>query len=198
MQPHLDYAFARTVAPTAAAVTRDQVRAQCNVVADDDDELIDDLIAAATELVESDANLALLTQTYQLTRRCWLAGEWQELPRPPLQSVTAVTYYDANEVSQTYAASNYYVDTFRRPGLLWLAAAADRPPLATRPDAVTITYVAGYSSAANLPQRAKRAILLLVGHWYLNREAVLTGINSKQIELAYSSLIDSLRPAAYP
>ena len=38
--------------------------------------------------------------------------------------------------------------------------------------AVTVTVEAGYATADDVPQSLKQAMLLLIGHWYGNREAV--------------------------
>lgn len=42
----------------------------------------------------------------------------------------------------------------------------------------------------------KMAVLLLIGHWYTNREAVVTGTISTALPLAYESLINSYRDIA--
>jgi uncharacterized phiE125 gp8 family phage protein len=44
-----------------------------------------------------------------------------------------------------------------------------------------------------VPQRARQAVRLLAGHWYLNREATVTGSVSGPIDLAYRALVDGLR-----
>jgi hypothetical protein len=53
--------------------------------------------------------------------------------------------------------------------------------------------VAGYYSSNTIPEAIKRAMLLLISHWYVNREAVITGTTSKKIELAVDSLLFSYR-----
>lgn len=197
MNDLLDYALSRTVAPVLSAVTTAEAKKQANVVAEDDDDYVARLVAVATEQVERDSNRALLTQTWQLTRHAFPAGRKLVLPRAPLQSVSSITYLDTAESEQTLAEASYLVDTHREPGVIWLDEDADWPSLvSSRPNAVVITYVAGWTSASEVPQRAKHAILLLVAHWYRVREAV--GQVGQEIALAYGSLIQGLRPAAYP
>jgi len=59
---------------------------------------------------------------------------------------------------------------------------------------IKIRYVAGYTT---IPISIKQSMLLLIGHWYANREAVLVGQGtmSKEIEFAVKSLlsIDRMR-----
>lgn len=199
MDALLGYAITRTVPPVLAAVTLAEAKKQANVIADDDDALIERLIAVATEQVERDTGRALLTQTWKMTRHGFPAGNWIALPRPPLQSVTSVKYLDTSNVQQTWASTNYLADTTREPGVVWLDDDADWPSLvSSRPNAVEITYVCGWSSAANVPARAKHAILLLVGHWYRAREPVTIGTSSSELELTYEALIRALRVQGYP
>lgn len=193
----LDYAIKLTTAPTVEPVTLAEAKRHANVVADDEDLLIAGLIQAARELVEQDTSRALITQTWTLVRHGFWASSL-ELPRPPVQSVSHVKYYDSGGVLQTLSAIYYTVDTYREPAVVWLNEGYTWPNVDDRENAVLVTYVAGYGTAAAVPQRAKQAILLLVGHWYRNREAVLIGVASKEIEQAYHRLIRSLCVGRYP
>ncbi|NDB18915.1 MAG: phage gp6-like head-tail connector protein [Actinobacteria bacterium] len=49
----------------------------------------------------------------------------------------------------------------------------------------------------DVPKQAVHAINMLIGHWYFNREAVLTGTISKEIELAVAALLSPLRWRQY-
>ena len=52
-----------------------------------------------------------------------------------------------------------------------------------------VTYVAGGATAGEIDPRVKQAVLLMIGHWYENREAVLTGTISKEVEHAVQALM---------
>jgi hypothetical protein len=50
--------------------------------------------------------------------------------------------------------------------------------------------VAGWATVADIPQRYKHAIQLIIAHWYENREAVVSsGAVPKQLELAVDALL---------
>jgi uncharacterized phiE125 gp8 family phage protein len=106
----------------------------------------------------------------------------------PLQSVTHVKYYDADNVLQTLSSSVYTLPAFHEPALLMRVQSESWPGVYLREDAVQIEYVTGATSAAAIPQPLTQAVLLLVGHWYEQREAVLMGTISKETELAVSAL----------
>jgi len=44
-----------------------------------------------------------------------------------------------------------------------------------------------------VPEKVKSAIKLLVGHWYKNREAVVTGTVPRPLEMAVQSLLSQNR-----
>jgi len=42
-------------------------------------------------------------------------------------------------------------------------------------NAVTVRFVAGYGDAGDVPQAIKQAILILIAHWYEQRDPVEAG-----------------------
>jgi uncharacterized phiE125 gp8 family phage protein len=65
-------------------------------------------------------------------------------------------------------------------------------------DAVIVRWWGGYgTTGASVPAAVRHAMLMLVGHWYENRGAVLVGSISKQLEFAVESLLSSQRWGSY-
>lgn len=94
----------------------------------------------------------------------------------PVQRVESVEYYDGSNVLQTLAASEYFVTDDVLPAIMFPSTFAT-PTLMDRPDAVRVTYVAGYAAsgspattqseyAANVPEEVKNAILFGVQKLY--------------------------------
>ncbi len=169
------YALDRTTAPTVEPVTLVQAKAQCRVDGTADDTFIGELIEDARDMVEDYLGQALLSQTWKLYLD-WFP-DWEIcVPRPPLISVSSIAYVDSDGVSQTLSALLYQVDAKSRPGRIWPAYGETWPVAREQLNAVTITYVAGYgTTAATVPQKIRRAVLLTVGDWYENREQIITG-----------------------
>lgn len=98
---------------------------------------------------------------------------WQaiNLQRGPVQSVTSVTYYDPTNAQQTVDPTTYrfsqpsYFPGRLEPVTFW-------PVAYPRPDAVTITFVTGFTS---IPASLLHAIKLLCGKWWASREALAYG-----------------------
>ena len=135
-----------------------------------EDNLITQLIQAAREYCQDYQNRAYCTQTWYL----WL-DEWPEyikVPLPPLVSVTSIKYYDTTNAEATMTASDYYADTNSTPGRVVLAWGKTWPGTTLRPaNGICVEFVCGYGAASTVPAAVKQAMLLLIAHWYENREA---------------------------
>jgi len=160
--------------PVAEPVTLSEAKLHLRVDGSAEDALIALYVQAARQALEEALWRSLMTQTWQLALDEWPETDnWIELPRPPVQSVSGVTYRDNLAVTHTLPSSNYHVDTYAEPGRIVLAYGRGWPTTAldtNRP--IRITYVAGYASAANVPALVRAALLLQVADYYANREAV--------------------------
>lgn len=117
---------------------------------------------------------ALVTQTWVVKLPAFPCGEIVSLPLPPLQSVSSITYLDSSGSSQTLSASKYDVVTGGQigRGYVRLAYGQAWPSTYEHPEAVTVTFVAGYgSSASDVPANIRSAGLLLVEDLYRHRAA---------------------------
>lgn len=185
----------RTTAPTVEPITRAEAKAHSRVTVSDDDEYIDALIEATRDRIENHTKRALLTQTWRLTLDSFPLGRRDIiLPWSPLQSVTSITYVDTDGNTQTWASSNYSVDTGATPGRVRLAYDVLYPSIRHQPNAVTIIFVAGYGSAASaLPAGIVHACKILCGHYYDNREPVVTGTIASPIPETWKALLGPYR-----
>jgi uncharacterized phiE125 gp8 family phage protein len=162
------------------------------VMHDQDDDDIRALIETATAWLEASVGRSVVATTWRQSLDCFPANaDYVDLSKSPLVSVASITYYDEDNVSQTLDAAKYHVaiDHFL-PGWVQLVNGEEWPSTIDRPDAVTIEYTAGYSPT---PAAAKQIIKLLVGHWYENREAVVVGAITKEVEIAVASLTRTLK-----
>lgn len=181
-------ALSLVTAPATEPLSLAEAKAHLRVDQDDENDLIATLVIAAREYVETHTHRALITQTwdYQLdgfpamwstvdvdARQVHTGAIW--FPKPPLLSVTSLTYVDTAGVTQTWDAGNYTVDAPAGPkarmGRLVPAWSLYYPVARTVPNAVTVRFVAGYGGAALVPASLKAGMKLLIGNWWLNREA---------------------------
>lgn len=113
--------------------------------------------------------------------------------RPPLQSVTSITYYDENGSLQTLDPSLYIVDTNSEPGRLHPAPGTEWPKTQhDRRNAVQIEYVAGYGSATHVPDDVKQFIAAHASWFYDHRSG------DKPLPDHIYGMLDSLRVGTLP
>lgn len=177
-------------APASEPVTLTEAKAHLRVDGTDDDTLITVLIAAARQYYEDACRRMLITQTWRLSLDCWPANSLI-IPKMPLITVSAIAYTDSAGATHTLSTDVYDVDTEAQPGRVTLAYNQSWPSVELYPlNPIQITFTAGYGAAASVPEVDKQAIKLLVGHWYENREPVVTtGAAPKDIPMAVESLI---------
>lgn len=189
--------------PTVDPVSLIEAKAHCRVDIADDDGLLAGYVLAARAHIENETRRAFMTQTWEAT----FDYEWPSLriygcyrqrivlPRPPVQSVTSVKYIDTAGVEQTLASDQYKVsksDTgewYVVPayGVTW-------PTVRREMEAITVRFVAGYgSNPGDVPEPLRQAILLLIGHWYENRETVNVGNITSELPMTVASLVFPFR-----
>lgn len=176
--------------PTAEPVSLEEAKAQVRVTHDAEDAFIQSLIVAATRHVEKVLGLSLMTRTYRLTLDRF--SDYIELPRGPVQSVTAVGYIDESGDTQTAATSLYSTDLASSRQWIVRNSGSSWPTTLSGVNAVTVEYVAGYDELPGELADLKRAILLLVGWWFFNREAA-SEKPAQEVPLAFDALIQTYR-----
>lgn len=178
-----------TTEPVTLAEARKQLELSPSDTAHDDHLAL--LIQAAREQWEHDTDSCCLTQTWRVT----LPGFDEVcLPKRPVQSITSITYYDTSNVSQTLSTDIYSLDAAARA--VRLKYLQVWPTTITRWDAVTVTYVAGYTSVANVPAIHKQAMRLLISHYFENRDMLMSA--ALQSMPAYEALVQRFLRSSYP
>jgi uncharacterized phiE125 gp8 family phage protein len=196
--PSIPWSLSLKTGPTAEPVSLDDVRRQARIESsvDDIDPLLAVYLASAREFAEARTGRALMTQTWYLKLDdfpLWDAPIW--IPRPPLQSVTAVTYVDGFGTTQTWPSSQYIVSAPAGPnaqfGRIAPGANFSYPATEDRIEAVTVEFVCGWTAEDLVPGKIKAAILQLAAHQYEHREPIVIGTISSEIPLSALALLDS-------
>lgn len=166
-------AIRRVSAPELEPVTLEEAKDHLNVDYDDKDALIESYISAARALIENSCHIVIAEALFELTYDAF-PDEAIEIPRFPLIAVESVIYDDGDGNAQTLSADAYTVDASGQFG--WVVVNDSWPATLDAINAVRVRFRAGYAmesgNESNMPPEFKQAILLLVGHFFQNREAV--------------------------
>lgn len=165
---------------TAAAtkpLTLLEAKAQLRADTDDENDLIETLIGAATEYCERFTHRAFITSTWDLQMGGFpFAFDAPiEIPKPPCQSVTSILYVDTDGNTQTWSSTLWTLDNPQGPTARKARIVPNYfqiyPITRNVPNAVIVRFVAGYGDATKTPFSLKAAMKLLIGNWWVNREA---------------------------
>lgn len=183
-----------TSPPAVEPVTIEEARSQCRLTDSSEDGLLAGYVLAARHLAEERTERVLITQTWTETfdRRWPTLGHHHAhhhrvvqdgvfphsrrrilLLRAPVQSVASITYVDQNGATQTLDPSQYQAGKHLLAGAIEEAYGVSWPAVRWQMDAISVQYVAGYTTPGLVPEAIRMAILLLVGHFYNNREATV-------------------------
>jgi uncharacterized phiE125 gp8 family phage protein len=160
------------------------------------DPLLNMLIVAARQHVEPHLKRRLITQTLDLYLDCF-PGWTLRLP-VPIQSVTAITYFDSNGVEQTLAADQYLVDSTTEPARITPAFGLVWPVTQYRNNAVKVRFVAGYGAASAVPQCVKNWMLIRIKTLWDQRDQNVKQLGMPTFEPDFvDSLLDSEMVRSY-
>lgn len=169
----------RVTAPATALLTLAEVKQFLRIEEEEteEDTLLGSLIASATGTLDGYSGLlgrALIDQQWRQRFDDFPDCDRLCLPLGLVKTAPVVTYYDTQGGTQTFDRF-HLVATALGPaielqdGLTW-------PQTATRPDAVTVTWTAGYGpDPEDVPEIFRTVALQLIAHWYGTREAVNVG-----------------------
>lgn len=171
-----DYEPVRVAEPDELPVSRSLMKSHLHVDHTDDDTLIDIYLGAATTHLDGPRGMlrrAIVTQSWSQQFDAFARS--LRLGLAPIVEIESVVYLDTAGDEQAVAAENYqllnpqgspslrFVDDYS-----WPATQDQRPVL-------TVTFVAGYGDASEVPPPLKAAIMLMVGDMYQRREASIDG-----------------------
>ena len=174
----------RTVAATALPVLFEDAKMHLRVSDAAEDVLIQGILAASCELIGEKSGRVMAPETWEYAT--FQPKSDLKLPKNPVVSVTSITYSDPANATQTANLADFDVISdpdctviSPKPGKTW-------PICINRADAFKVTFVAGYAS---IPDALRAAVLLMVGHFYENREATVVGTSAVELPMAVDALV---------
>ena len=163
-----------TVAPVdiVSVLTTGVIESHLRVTYSADSSYLDGLAKAALTAVEKEVN-----ETYGAIT---VAGANSEFTREftipydatRIRSAVTVTYVDANEVTQTVEGANVRKSNYGYP--MTVQISSDFKPASLHENVPNVMFFGASVDALALPEGLKQAVLMMMAHFYENREAVLS------------------------
>lgn len=120
------------------------------------------------------------------------------LPYGPVGDVVSVKYTDEDAALQTLATNQWRVDRYTVPPALIPAYGVTWPNTLSDVASVKVQYNAGFNADGapepqEVPDDLVQAMHLLIGHWFANREAAVTGTISSVVHLGFDECLQGYR-----
>jgi len=165
--------------PTIEPITLHRVREHCRVDDTDEDGFLASMIPAARRHCEQVLGAALLDQAITVEfapedfiRRTDKGGYIYELPVKGVTSVTEILNENEGEIDEADYVLSVVSNTIR-----------------TSEKVSKVTYRAGVFDPADVSPTVKKAMLLLLGHWYEHRSAVTTEATPHAVQMTVDALL---------
>lgn len=168
-------------APATPAVDLTELKNHLRVTSADEDSLVDLYAYAATQLFEIKTRQRLINRSFRLDLPGFPSSIDPcgiELPLTPVSAITHVKYYDTAGVLRTWTSSEYILDVTSHLPRVVVAPTYVYPSTQAenRPNAVQVTFVAGYGTAvSSVPQGMRMGVFYLAAHAYTHRVPVANG-----------------------
>jgi len=147
----------------------------------DEDLLFDSLIDAATLQAENITGRRFVNQTWYEYYDNWPCEHFQ-LSNSPLSTGTApiITYKDTDSSSITIGSTIFKTDSASATPRIYIDYNEQWPSETLHNvNPIRIEYVAGYGdNSTSVPAPIRHAMVLMIGHWYENREDTITTFQS--------------------
>lgn len=160
------YAAVTVGSDPAEPVAIATAKAHLRVDHDDDNAMIERLIASARSHVEKRTGTKLVSRAIDV--KCDGFGHLAAMADGPISGITSVKYIDTDGVEQTLATTVYELRTNGIAAAIVLKYNQSWPA-AQMGSQITVRATCGYST---IPPDITHAMLSIIGHWYENREAL--------------------------
>ncbi len=148
-------------------------------------------IAAATDWFHNTTGRQLVSATRDHFLDCFPAGRRPlELPYSPVASITSISYTDTDGGADTF--TDFSLLSGHEPGVIVPTFSNTWPATRYIEQAVTVRFVCGYGDLLDVPSAVKAGLLMLIGHWFNNREEGST-LHVREIPLGAKNIAEQYR-----
>ena len=185
-------AFKVVTAATENPITLTEAKTHLKVDTTADDTFITNLIKSATSSAQEYTNRFFIQTTIQQVGDKW--EDISNLFKSPVLSVTNIKYVDPDGTLQTLNTDIYFLDDVNKPARIGLKPNQSYPQIIDRLNAVQVNYIVGLAAGPDeVDEGIRQALLLTIGNWYQNRQAVVTGTIATELPMNAKFLLDQYK-----
>jgi uncharacterized phiE125 gp8 family phage protein len=162
-----------------------------DAVAGPEKALLEAMTTAAARHLEDYAGITLLRTDWRMTLRHFppVWNDPLELPMPPLNKLERIAIFDEDQPLDDYLVE----EDESAPARLYPANGFWRWAWSPIPAMITIDWIGGHDTPADIPAPLRQAMLMAIASWYENRESVQQFNLYPVIELGWQALLGHYR-----
>jgi uncharacterized phiE125 gp8 family phage protein len=177
--------------PAIEPLSLSEAKAFLRVEHSEDDQVISALIAGARTHIETQSQVALITQAWRIVLDCW-PQRGRIVVRPgPFKSLHAARFYDLNSNAHAIDTQGFVPD-YGGSVLAFVPWAVPVPGRATAGIELDVSIGFG-DTIEDVPESLRQAVRLLVSHWYDNRGVVASAGQCAVLPSTVAALIAPYR-----
>ena len=177
---------------TSNPITLTEAKTHLKVDTTADDTFITNLIKSATSSAQEYTNRFFIQTTIQQVGDKW--EDISNLLKSPVASVTNIKYVSTDGILTTLNSSVYFLDDVNKPARIGLKPNQSYPEIIDRLNAVQVNYVVGLAAGPDeVDEGIRQALLLTIGNWYQNRQAVVTGTIATELPMNAKFLLNQYK-----
>ncbi|WP_162651826.1 head-tail connector protein [Lentilitoribacter sp. Alg239-R112] len=172
--------------PMAEPVTLPEFKNHLRIDHALEDTLLSSLISTAREYLEKRTGLALMDQEWRLCLDEWPEDRCIQIQKSPIRSIDEVQQFGIDGQPNIVAQNNMLLDGKSSPARLFVGPQLSPEQMM---NGIEITFTAGYTSASEVPDALKRAILIHAACLYEFRGVVAPDMQPAAVPNGYDALI---------
>lgn len=179
-------------------IPTDEIIADLRLDSDDEEATLERLERGAADFLERRTGLVVIPGVYQIMLEHWWLGT-MDVIRAPLRQLEAVEYLAEDHTWTEVDTDNFHVDDGERSFSILALSSFVRPQLwseARLARRIRLTFSAGYElpsesgsgDGPQMPDSLRTTLLMLIGHYYENRELFMAD-KIADVELSAGGLL---------
>lgn len=176
--------------PAIEPVSLNDTKSFLRIDAADDDILVASLITAARIYIETTIGKILITEQWSYFKDCWPQSGILHLPLSPLKSVDEIRLHQENETFEIISTEDYATDLVSNQPRIKFLKQTNHQTKTSAFNQIEVRFTAGFGDTEEaVPNDLRQALLMLVSHWYEQREPIGLGGTFNEIPTTVSALI---------
>lgn len=181
--------------PAMEPISLAEAKAHLRVEHADEDMQIQSFITTSRLQIEGALGLAMIEQKWSVFLDTWPRSGTVTLPLHPVQSLDAIRLHDGGGGVTDLPISAFYLDGAVGNARISLPRRHALPSPGRGASGIEIAITAGFGpDRDDVPNPIRHALLLLVAHWYENREPNDSNTEKTRIPQSVSDLLAPYKP----